>query len=56
VIPTSGSRSSDTKRQAGVVVEDYADTVIDNSELERDWALRSADLLQRCGQCIPTTS
>lgn len=38
VIPTSGSRSSDTERQVGVVVADYADTVIDNSDLGRDWA------------------
>lgn len=38
VIPTSGSQSSDTAPQVGVVVEDYADTVIDNSALGRDWA------------------
>ncbi|MBT2272185.1 hypothetical protein [Rhodococcus qingshengii] len=38
VIPASGSRSSDTAPQVGVVIEDYADTVIDNSELGRDWA------------------
>jgi hypothetical protein len=34
VIPTAGSRSGDTAR-GGVVVEDYADTVIDNSKLGR---------------------
>ena len=38
VIPTSGSRSRETAPQAGVVIEDYADTVIDHSELGRDWA------------------
>ena len=38
VIPTSGSRSGDTEPRVGVVVEDYADTVIDTSELGRDWA------------------
>ncbi|MCD2157970.1 hypothetical protein LQL77_30010 [Rhodococcus cerastii] len=38
VTPTSGSRSSDTEPQVGVVIEDYADTVIDNSDLGRDWA------------------
>jgi len=38
VIRTSGSRSGDTEPQVGVVVEDYADTVIDNSQLGRDWA------------------
>ncbi|MCZ4618457.1 hypothetical protein [Rhodococcus qingshengii] len=38
VIPTSGSQSGDTKPQIGVVVEDYADTVIDDSDLGRDWA------------------
>ncbi|MGM5068735.1 hypothetical protein EU244_028165 [Rhodococcus qingshengii] len=38
VIRTSGSRSSDTEPQVGVVVEDFADTVIDNTDLGRDWA------------------
>ncbi|MDV6271696.1 hypothetical protein [Rhodococcus globerulus] len=38
VIPTSGSRSDDTEPQVGVVVEDYAKSVIDNSDLGRDWA------------------
>ncbi|MFI7167173.1 hypothetical protein ACIBM3_32465 [Rhodococcus erythropolis] len=38
VIPTYGSRPADTAPQVGVVIEDYADTVIDNSELGRDWA------------------
>lgn len=38
MIRTSGSRSGDTEPQVGVVVEDYADTVIDNSQLGRDWA------------------
>lgn len=38
VIPTSGSRSGGTEPQVGTVVEDYGDTVIDNSELGRDWA------------------
>lgn len=36
VIATSGSRSHDTKPQ--VVVEDFAESVIDHSELGRDWA------------------
>lgn len=38
VIPTSESRPSNTEPQIGVVIEDYADTVIDNSDLDRDWA------------------
>ena len=38
VIPTSGSPAGDTEPQVGTVVEDYADTVIDSSELGRDWA------------------
>ncbi|RGP48258.1 hypothetical protein AWH04_08590 [Rhodococcus erythropolis] len=38
VIPTFESQSSDTEPQVGVVVEDFADTVIDNSDLGRDWA------------------
>ncbi|MGM5069200.1 hypothetical protein EU244_030700 [Rhodococcus qingshengii] len=38
VIRTSGSRSSDTEPQVGVVVEDFADTVIDDTDLGRDWA------------------
>ncbi|MDI9915634.1 hypothetical protein [Rhodococcus sp. IEGM 1379] len=38
VIPTSGSRSGDTEPQVGVVIEDYAESVVDNSELGRDWA------------------
>lgn len=38
VIPSSGSPSPGTDPQVGVVVEDYADTVIDSSELGRDWA------------------
>lgn len=38
VIRTSGSRSGETEPQVGVVVDDYAGTVIDNSELGRDWA------------------
>lgn len=38
VIRTSGSQSSDTEPQVGVVVEDYAESVIDSSELGRDWA------------------
>ena len=38
VISTSGSRSTDTEPRIGVVIEDYAETVIDNSELGRDWA------------------
>jgi hypothetical protein len=38
VIRASGSQSGDTEPQIGVVVEDYADTVIDNTELGREWA------------------
>ncbi|MDV8070588.1 hypothetical protein R4P64_29045 [Rhodococcus sp. IEGM 1366] len=38
VISSSGSRSSDTASRFGVVLEDYADAVIDNSDLGRDWA------------------
>ncbi|MBX9152161.1 hypothetical protein [Rhodococcus qingshengii] len=38
VIPISGSRSRNTEPQVGVVVEDYADNVIDSSDLGRDWA------------------
>ncbi|NMM92310.1 hypothetical protein B2J88_50125 [Rhodococcus sp. SRB_17] len=38
VIPTSESQSGDTEPQAGIVVEDFADTVIANSDLGRDWA------------------
>lgn len=38
VIPTPESRPGDTAPQVGAVIEDYADTVIDNSELGRDWA------------------
>lgn len=38
VIPSSELRSGDTESQVGVVVEDYADTVIDSSDLGRDWA------------------
>ena len=38
VIPRTGSQAGDTEPQVGVVVEDYADTVIDNSDLGRDWA------------------
>ncbi|MCJ0902469.1 hypothetical protein [Rhodococcus sp. ARC_M6] len=38
VIPTSGSRSGDTKPRIGVVVADFAESVIDNSDLGRDWA------------------
>lgn len=38
VIPNSRSRSGETEPQVGVVVKDYADTVIDNSELGRNWA------------------
>ena len=38
VIRTSGSRSGDTEPQFGVVVDDYAENVIDNSDLGRDWA------------------
>ncbi|WP_192804767.1 hypothetical protein [Rhodococcus erythropolis] len=38
MIPTSGSRAGETEPQIGVVIEDYADTVIDNSELGRDRA------------------
>ncbi|WP_209448963.1 hypothetical protein [Rhodococcus qingshengii] len=30
--------SGDTEPQVGVVVEDYASNVIDNSDLGRDWA------------------
>ncbi|MDV6271289.1 hypothetical protein [Rhodococcus globerulus] len=30
--------SGDTEPQVGVVVEDYAGNVIDNSDLGRDWA------------------
>lgn len=36
VIPTFESKSGDTEPQVGVVVEDYADTVIDNSDLWHD--------------------
>lgn len=32
VIQTSGSRSRDTKPQVGTVVEDFADTVIDDTD------------------------
>ena len=38
VIPTFESQSGDTEPQVGTVVEDYADTVIDSSDLGRDWA------------------
>ena len=38
VIPTFESQSGDTAPQVGVVVEDYADNVIDSSDLGRDWA------------------
>ncbi|AZI65366.1 hypothetical protein RQN9TF_33605 (plasmid) [Rhodococcus qingshengii] len=38
VIRTSGSQSSHTEPQVGVVVEDFADTVIDHTDLGRDWA------------------
>jgi hypothetical protein len=38
VIPTFESKSGDTEPQVGTVVEDYADNVIDSSELGRDWA------------------
>lgn len=38
VIRSSGSRSDDAEARVGVVVEDYADTVIDSSDLGRDWA------------------
>ncbi|MDA3637529.1 MULTISPECIES: hypothetical protein [Rhodococcus] len=38
VIPTPGSRTGVTEPQVGVVVDDYADTVIDTSDLGRDWA------------------
>lgn len=38
VIRPPGSRSNDTEPQVGVVVEDFADTVIDNTDLGRDWA------------------
>ncbi|MEH0353433.1 MULTISPECIES: hypothetical protein [Rhodococcus] len=38
VIRTSGPQSSDTEPQVGVVVEDFADTVIDDTDLGRDWA------------------
>ncbi|BBE48849.1 hypothetical protein G9444_6211 [Rhodococcus erythropolis] len=37
-VRTSGSRSRDTKPQVGIVVEDFADTVIDDTDLGRDWA------------------
>ena len=38
MIPTPGSPSGDTEPQVRIVVEDYADTVIDVSDLGRDWA------------------
>lgn len=38
MIPTSGSPAGDTAPQVGVVVEDYAESVIDGSDLGRDWA------------------
>lgn len=38
VIRTSGSRSGDTEPQVGIAVEDYTETVIDNSDLGRNWA------------------
>ena len=38
VIPTFESKSGDTEPQVGTVVEDYADTVIDSTDLGRDWA------------------
>ncbi|WP_033236908.1 hypothetical protein [Rhodococcus globerulus] len=38
VIPTFESQSGDTEAQVGTVVEDYDDTVIDSSDLGRDWA------------------
>ncbi|GEM_PF-3535995 len=38
VIPTSGSRAGDTELRGGVVSKDYPETVIDNSDLVRDWA------------------
>lgn len=38
VIPSPGSPSRDISPQVGVVVEDYAESVIDSSDLGRDWA------------------
>ena len=38
VIPTFESQSGDTEPQVGTVVEDYAASVIDSTELGRDWA------------------
>ena len=38
VIRTSGTQSRDTEPQVGVVVEDFADRVIDETDLGRDWA------------------
>lgn len=38
VFPSSGSQAGDTAPQVGTVVEDYADNVIDSSDLGRDWA------------------
>lgn len=38
MIRTSGTQSRDTEPQVGVVVEDFADRVIDETDLGRDWA------------------
>ena len=38
MIPTFESQSGDPEPQVGTVVEDYADNVIDSSDLGRDWA------------------
>lgn len=38
VIPTFESQSGDTEPQVCTVVEDYADNVVDSSDLGRDWA------------------
>ncbi|ALU73384.1 hypothetical protein H351_30375 (plasmid) [Rhodococcus erythropolis R138] len=47
VIPTSGSRAGNTELRVGIVSKDYPETVIDNSDLVRDWAsvLRRATAL-----------
>ncbi|MCW0191513.1 MAG: hypothetical protein OJJ55_09440 [Rhodococcus sp.] len=38
VIRPPGLEPSDTELQVGIVVEDFADTVIDDTDLGRDWA------------------
>ena len=39
VLRAPGSQFGDIPPEVGVVVEDFAEAVIDNAELGRDWAL-----------------